>query len=82
MATLNPIDEIKNKITRIQTNQLHHFRREQSVQGLQNKLSDIEDVLWDVDVYMNDIEDEILRLNNVIIRQKKEALEIVERFTV
>lgn len=76
MAILNPISEIKGKIRNIQGSQLRHFRREQSIQKLQSKLSDIEDVLWDCDVYMRDIEDEILRLNNVIIRQKQEILKI------
>ena len=76
MAILNPINEIKGKIISIQSNQLRHFRCEQSIQKLQAKLSDIEDVLWDCDVYMNDIEDEVLRLNNVIIRQKQEILKI------
>ena len=78
MAILNPINEIKGKIRNIQGEQLRHFRHESSIVKLQQKLSDIEDVLWDVDVYMCDIEDEILRLNNVIIRQKQEILILTE----
>ena len=75
---LNPINEIKGKVLNIQGTQLRNFRHELSIVKLQEKLSDIEDVLWDIDVYMNDIEDEILRLNNVIIRQKQEMLTIKE----
>ena len=73
---LNPISEIKGKVRNIQSNQLRHFRHESSIVKLQQKLSDIEDVLWDVDTYLNDIEDEILRLNNVIIRQRQEMIPI------